>query len=228
MSESNGGSTAKARVVFDLDGTLVDSAVGIQHIANKVLAQENKTPLSLEVTISFIGNGIATFIERMSSARNIPAKEHTRLFEAYNRFDAESDLITDTYPNVRGTLDELKNDNMSLGLCTNKLSKATHVMLNTLNMDHYFDSVVCGDTLDSRKPDPAMLVHTLDALPEGPSVYVGDSEVDAETAARAGIPFMLFTEGYRKTPAESLPHTRLFSAYSELPTLINSIVDEAN
>jgi len=128
----------KARVVFDLDGTLVDSAAGIRHIANLVLANEKREPLSLELTVSFIGNGISTFIERMSAARDIPASEHSRLFAQYNEHDQQSEFVNQTYPHVVETLQALKDDGCVLGLCTNKLTDATHVMLKKLDLEHFF------------------------------------------------------------------------------------------
>lgn len=214
----------KARIVFDLDGTLVDSAVGICHIANIVLAQENREPLSLELTISFIGNGISTFIERMSAARDLSASEHKRLFDEYNLQDAKSDFATQTYPDVVETLESLMADGYALGLCTNKLTNATFTMLEKLALKKYFQTVICGDTLAVRKPDPKMLTEAFHALPDAASIYVGDSEVDAETAQRADIPFLLFTQGYRKTSVEQIPHTRQFSSYKNLAAAIESVL----
>jgi len=211
----------KARVVFDLDGTLVDSAAGIRHIANQMLVEENCEPLSLELTVSFIGNGITTFIERMSVARDIPASEHGRLFARYNMLDQQSEFVNKTYPHVVECLQSLKEGGCVLGLCTNKLTDATHVMLKKLELDQLFCSVVCGDTLPVRKPDPAMLHKAFDDLPAAHSIYVGDSEVDAETAKRAGVDFLLFTEGYRKTPVNKLPHAHAFSDYKEVSKLVN-------
>ena len=216
---------AKARIVFDLDGTLVDSAVGIRHIANTVLAQENREPLSLELTISFIGNGISTFIERMSKARDLAASDHQRLFEEYNRQDALIDQVSETYPGVIDCLTTLRKEGYAIGLCTNKLTDATMAMLSDLDIRPYFDCVVCGDTLPTRKPDPQMLTKAFDEMPAGKNIYVGDSEVDAETAQRASVPFLLFTEGYRKTPVEDVPHTQIFSSYQALKPLIDSMLE---
>jgi len=214
----------KARVVFDLDGTLVDSAAGIRHTANLVLAQEKREPLSLELTVSFIGNGISTFIERMSAARDIPASEHSRLFAQYNEHDQQSEFVNQTYPHVVETLQALKDDGYVLGLCTNKLTDATHVMLKKLDLEHFFAAIVCGDTLPVRKPDPQMLHKAFDALPAAHNVYVGDSEVDAETAQRAKVDFLFFTEGYRKTPVEEVPHTFKFSDYRKLAAMVDKVL----
>jgi phosphoglycolate phosphatase len=71
-----------------------------------------------------------------------------------------------------------------------------------------------------RKPDPAPLHHVIERLGGGAAIYVGDSEVDAETAARASVPFLLYTEGYRKSPVEALPHTHAFSDWARVPELV--------
>ncbi len=89
-------------------------------------------------------------------------------------------------------------------------------------LSQYFDVVIGGDSLAVKKPDPEPpLLHTLVALGgDGPALFVGDSEVDAETALRAGVDFALFTEGYRKSPIEALPHRYAFSHFRELRGLI--------
>ncbi len=216
----------KACVVFDLDGTLVDSAAGIRHIANQILVEEGCESLSLPLTISFIGNGIATFIERMSAARGIAVSEHDRLFARYNVLDQQSEFVNETYQNVVDCLYSLKEKGCELGLCTNKLTDATHVMLKKLELDQFFTTVVCGDTLPVRKPNPEMLHKAFSALPAAKNIYVGDSEVDAETAKRAGVDFLLFTQGYRKTPVDQLPHTHTFSDYKELSGLVDAVLQE--
>ena len=83
--------------------------------------------------------------------------------------------------------------------------------------------VVGGDSLAARKPDPAPLHAALAALAPGPAIFVGDSEIDAETAERAGVLFLLFTEGYRKAPVADLPHAARFSDFAELPALVRGL-----
>jgi len=97
-------------------------------------------------------------------------------------------------------------------------------MLKKLDLEHFFATVVCGDTLPVRKPDPQMLHKVFDDLPAAHNVYVGDSEVDAETAQRAKVEFLLFTEGYRKMPVEEVPHTFKFSDYRKLAAMVNVVI----
>ena len=85
---------------------------------------------------------------------------------------------------------------------------------------HVTQEHTAGGMLDSRKPDPAMLLHTIACLGGGPSLYVGDSEIDAETARRAVVPFALYTQGYRKSPVSELPHDWRFDNFAALEGIV--------
>ncbi|MBF9030289.1 phosphoglycolate phosphatase [Rhodobacterales bacterium HKCCE3408] len=209
-----------ARIAFDLDGTLIDSLPDIMEIANALLAEEGRPPLSRPEAMSFVGNGAPAFIERMRAARELPDTGQERLLATYlARYDGAVDL-TRPYPHVEDAIDALAAAGHSLGLCTNKPLSPTRAVLAHLNLDRRFPVILAGDSLPERKPDPAPLHATLDRLGTGPRLYVGDSEVDAETAQRAGIPFLLFTGGYRKTPVDRIPHAAAFDDWSALPDLV--------
>ena len=211
----------QARIVFDLDGTLIDSAPDIQGIANALLVQEGAEPIDLATTHRFIGNGVGVFVERMRALRDIPDEAQDRLVDAFaSRYLTAHDL-TKLYPSVRPTLETLAQDH-ALGICTNKVIGPTHAVLRHLEIDRFFGTVIGGDSLPTRKPDPAMLHAAFDALGVGPCLYVGDSEVDAETAQRASVPFFLFVRGYRKTPVNQIPHDVAFDDFDKLPDLVRS------
>jgi phosphoglycolate phosphatase len=93
-----------------------------------------------------------------------------------------------------------------------------------LGLDVHFPVVIGGDSLSVRKPDPAPLRAAVAGLGARDVVYVGDSEVDAETAARAGLPFALYTEGYRKGPVERIAHDRAFADFAELPGVVADLL----
>lgn len=212
------------RVVFDLDGTLIDSAPQIQQAVNLALAELGLAPLDLPRVTSFIGNGLPVLAQRAHAAAGVaedgPAFE-ARILTHYNRISAETGRL---FPGVRDALDQLRADGARLGLCTNKPGDATIAVLKLMEMEATFDAFVGGDSLPQRKPDPAPLFHVLDQLGTGPAVYVGDSEVDAETAKRAGVPFALYTEGYRKTPVDQIPHDAAFSDFFRLIAVIQSLI----
>ncbi|MCT4608870.1 MAG: phosphoglycolate phosphatase [Pelagimonas sp.] len=215
-----------ARIVFDLDGTLIDSAPDIHAVANKVLSEEGCAPITLQDTQNFVGNGAAVFVARMRAARDLPDSEQDRLYQSFvSRYETAVSL-TRLYPGVTSALETLTTTGAKLGLCTNKPIRPTRAVLDHFDLTKFFPVVYGGDSFERRKPDPLPLQNTLAALGEGAQIFVGDSEVDAETAQRAGVPFLLFTEGYRKTPAASLPHHANFSDFANLPDLIAQVRSE--
>ncbi|MGR3502839.1 phosphoglycolate phosphatase [Pseudaestuariivita sp.] len=208
-----------ARIVFDLDGTLIDSAPDIQGIANRLLDEAGRAPLSLAETKSFIGNGAPVLIAKMCGARDLPAEAEADLLTAFlARYESAFDL-THPYPGVVEVLAQLGTAHR-LGICTNKPKAPTYAVLAHLGLAPHFKVVLGGDSLPQRKPDPAPLRAAFDALGAGPCIYVGDSEVDAETARRAGVPFLLFTHGYRKSEVSAIPHTAAFDDWSAVPALV--------
>lgn len=216
-----------ARIVFDLDGTLIDSAPDIHGIANALLGAEGKDPISLDQARDFIGNGASVFVAKMRAAREIADDQHARLLADFiARYD-DAVTLTRPYPNVEAALQHLIDEGHALGVCTNKPIRPTKAVLSHLGLDRFFQAFCGGDSLPVHKPEPAPLNAAFDALPEGSEIYVGDSDVDAETAQRAMVPFLLFTEGYRKQPVSVMPHTAAFSDFAELPALIARVLAEA-
>ena len=211
-------------VIFDLDGTLVDSAPDIGRIGSVVLAAEGAAPLTLEETRRFVGAGAAIFVRRMSVARGLPLDEATqaRLLAAFlDLYEGAVDL-TVPMPGAVDALARLQAAGHPLGVCTNKPEAPARALLAHLDLARFFGCVVGGDTLPVRKPDPAPLARVVQARGGGPALYVGDSEIDAEAAARAGLPFALYTEGYRRAPLSELPHDHVFDHFDRLPGLLTT------
>lgn len=213
--------------IFDLDGTLVDSAPDIRASVNKMLVEEGLPELDLATVISFIGNGLPVLVQRVMAHFRIADAEFARLsarvLEIYN---ASASEYTVTYDGVREVLDELKAKGVRLGVCTNKPKEPAMHVLEGLGLSKYFDVVVGGDTFDKRKPDPLPLLKTIGDTAIQDVLYVGDSEVDAETALRAQVTFALFTEGYRKSPIEDIPHDHRFSSWREFLSIFEGLQTE--
>ncbi len=211
-------------IVFDLDGTLVDSAPDLMIAANKMLAGEGLAPLDLATITSFIGNGLPKLVERVMRARGIGAHQFDRLYDEvrdfYNAAPADE---SKPMPGVVPLLEALKAQGHRLGVCTNKPEEPARLMLNLLGLERYFDVVVGGDALPEKKPHPAPLNLAFDRLGPGPRLYVGDSEVDAEVALAAEVRFAIYAHGYRKQAIDGLPHDYRFDHFEELGPVIATL-----
>lgn len=213
-----------ARIVFDLDGTLIDSAPDICGVANSLMRDEGLSEITLAQAHEFIGMGAAVFVARLRAEKGIPDSAQERLLTTFKDRYMEAVALTVPYPGVIKALETLRAAGHHLGICTNKPERPAHAVLTHLKMDGFFDVVIGGDSLPTHKPNPASLKTTFAALPSGPEIYVGDSEVDAETAQSAETPFLLFTEGYRKTPVPEMPHRASFSRYQDFPALVDEVL----
>jgi phosphoglycolate phosphatase len=131
-------------------------------------------------------------------------------------------VLTRPYPGVVEALRDLRALGHPLGICTNKALQPTEEILDALDLRGFFDAVIGGDSLPQRKPDPAPL-HACFAALGAPLVFVGDSEVDADCAARAGIRFALFTGGYRKAPVADLPHDLAFDDHAQMVAALGAL-----
>jgi len=206
-------------VVFDLDGTLIDSAPDLHAAALKMLAEADLPEISFAQTRSFIGNGVPVLVARIMAAAGLPedSDHHAEMEAAFLRhYNAAPADLTAFYPGVEAALDRLEAAGCAFGLCTNKPEGPTHDILRAFGLAERMRIVVGGDTLPVKKPDPAPLHRAFAALADGPQLYVGDSEVDAATAQAAGIRFALFSGGYRKTPVADIPHDHMFDRWDAL------------
>lgn len=217
-----------ARIVFDLDGTLIDSARDIHALANRVLATVNSPPITLAQTRQFVGNGAPTFVDRMCRASGVGQGEAQLLLDRFVSGYSDAVDLTEVFPHVAATLETLGSSGHALGICTNKPFAPARAVLDHVNLARYFETVVGGDTLPVVKPDPAPLQRAFDGLGNGPKIFVGDSDVDAETAERAGVPFLLFTRGYARASVDDLPAAAVFADFRELPDLVGACLHAAD
>lgn len=212
-------------LVFDLDGTLIDSAPDIHAAANRLMSELQLPAFDLTTITSYIGNGIPKLVERCLAATGESGRA-IDLDHAISRFKAfyaeEPAVRTRPYAGVEKALAAFAKAGCRMGVVTNKAEDLSRAALRDLGLDRYFDVVIGGDSLPSKKPDPTGLLQAIEGLgaTRATALYVGDSEVDAETAANADVRFALFSSGYRKTPLEDLAHWRLYDDMSELVDMI--------
>lgn len=214
---------APCPVVFDLDGTLVHSAPDIRLGVNRVMAARGLAAFSLPEIVSYIGDGLPKLTERVMAARGLTPARFDEIYpEIAAAYGAANGEETRLYPGVADALARLAARGHRLGVCTNKPLDPARDVLARVGVADLFDVVIGGDSLSTKKPAPEPLIAAFDAL-GGRGLFVGDSDVDAETARVCGVPFLLFTEGYRKSPAATLPHIARFAAFASLGALVAEV-----
>jgi phosphoglycolate phosphatase len=214
---------APALIVFDLDGTLIDSAADLAAAANAMLAELGCEPLSVPQVRRMIGDGVAMLVARALAARNCGQADPAAAAAAFMRhYESAATSLTTAFPGVGHALQVLRAADIPLAVCTNKPARITADILDALGLAQYFARVIGGDSLPFRKPDPRVLLALLaafDARPQS-ALLVGDSEVDAATASAAGVPFVLMKHGYRRGPAEAIGCIAALESFAELPAWI--------
>ena len=212
-------------IIFDLDGTLIDSVGGIHVAVNQMLAQAGYDQLAIETVTSFVGKGSSNLVKRVIDHVGLPndAASHIKyLTEFLDIYTSEPAKFTTVFDQVHEVLRDFQSSGIALGLCTNKPQSATNVVLEEFGLTAFFGSIVGGDRLPSRKPDPAMLHLVMKELAVERCLFVGDSEVDVATAKAAGLPIALFTQGYRQTSVAELAPDFDFDNFKSLPVIAAS------
>nr|WP_136066751.1 phosphoglycolate phosphatase [Halomonas sp. EAR18] len=189
-------------VVFDLDGTLIDSVPDLTRAVDSVLAAQRLPPAGEARVRDWVGNGARKLVERALTDALGAAEASRRLEDAHRDFlaaYAEAPCVaTRLYPGAREALEGLKARGMRLALVTNKPHAFIAPILEALALDGLFDMTLGGDSLASKKPDPAPLLHVAEALGVAPqaALMVGDSRHDIEAGRRAGFRTLAVPYGY--------------------------------
>lgn len=219
-------------VVFDLDGTLADTAPDLTLALNWVLASVGRAAVDDLSVRHMVGQGAAHLIRQGMQATGAAATEED-LDHLLPRFLAfYSDHIADRsvlFPGVLDVLHTLTAEGIALAVCTNKPESLTHQLLRGLAVDHFFPVVVGGDSLPVRKPDPAHILATLHRLGVGAAeaVMVGDSVNDIRAAQGANVPVVGVTFGYTETPIEELGADLVIDRFAALPEALRHLAARA-
>lgn len=194
-------------VVFDLDGTLIDSAGDIAGALNAVLATRGLAPFPVERVKQMIGGGIPKLVERALLAHGVSRDALLPLAQDFIRVYGENLTVeTKIFDGGLEVLDRLAAEGRKLGICTNKQHDLTVRLLDELSIADYF-GIVVGERIGApKKPDAAPLHAVLSGLGVTPerAVMVGDSSADVGCARAAGMPCILLTHGYSTVPAREL------------------------
>ena len=227
-SNESGNEYTDIAVVFDLDGTLVDSIGDIVGAANRLLAEEGRAPLSRDEGRAMVGEGAASLVERAFAATG-PKPTPEILAEFVDRYRAiyECHPLDETiiFPGVVETLTALADGGAILGVCTNKPHDISLVVLAELNLTGHFSAALGGDALAVRKPDPAHFTAVIEAMSAGSrcAIHVGDSPTDVAVARNAGVPVVVVSYGYSRVPPTDLDADALIDEFTALPNAIASI-----
>lgn len=213
--------TTAITIVFDLDGTLVDSAQDMHAAANRILTRTGRTGITLAQTRQFIGDGVPRFVERAVEASGpsmVGATLAAITAEFIADYEENASTLTRPYPEVVETLQALRSRGHRLAVCTNKPQTASENLLCDLDLARYFELVGAGDRYPVRKPDPGHLLGLLEELGVAPNaaLMVGDNENDAETARAAGVRFVLVPYGYARAPLAELPATFRVEGFGDI------------
>jgi len=216
-------------IIFDLDGTLIDSAPDLHAAANALLAEAGRPPLSLDAVTRMIGDGMPRLIERAFAATGAPAPAD-RMPELTRRFlkvyqDPARPHLTRAYAGVAEGLDALRRAGLRLAVCTNKLEAAARSVLAELDLARRVDAVVGADGAPAQKPDPAHLRTALERIGVGPdeAVMVGDGPNDAAAACALNMPFVLVGYGYGSAAVPRDAVARRIERFADLSTALAAL-----
>lgn len=212
---------ARPIIVFDLDGTLVDTAPDLLDSLNHSLEAGGLAAAHASQLYGFVGHGGKVMIEKAFAAQNkdLAAREHDRLYELFvEHYNANMPGRSLPYPGVLDTLDRFSDAGYLLAVCTNKFEMMAVRLLTELGIAHRFAFISGQDTFPYRKPDPRHLIDTIERAggDRGHSLMIGDSRTDIDTAKAAGIPVVAVDFGYTDRHVREFEPSAIISHFNEL------------
>jgi phosphoglycolate phosphatase len=215
-------------IVFDLDGTLIDTAPDLVDTLNVVFAREGWPPVPYETARNTIGGGARMMIARGIAAEGIavaPAKLEQLFADFIAHYTEHLADRSRPFPGLIDALDVLASGGCRFAVCTNKLERLSVLLLKQLKLADRFAAICGQDTFGIQKPDPEVLRRTVTAaggsLPH--AIMIGDSVTDIRTARAAGIPVIAVNFGYSERPVSELGPDRIISHFAQLRSAIAAI-----
>ena len=213
-------------VIFDLDGTLVDTAPDLMAATNHVLSLLRRRPITMPEVRTFVGRGARVLIERGVAATGDAIDEasltyyHAEFLRHYEGHTADRSKI---FPGAVALLRRLADSGIKAGVCTNKPEGLSRQLLDALDLSRFIGAVIGPDTIGIAKPHAAPYLEAVRRLGVAPqqSIMVGDSEVDILTARAAGVPVIAVTFGYTAKPVSEYGPDYLVSHFDEIWDILN-------
>jgi len=215
-------------VIFDLDGTLIDSLPDVMNALNAVLADNDRHPVTRDEAKLMVGGGAEPLLERAFAITGdvLSPQRMTSCVEAFTAYyRANPATETTIFEGVVTALQVLAERGLRLGICTNKPHQSALQVLEALSLDGHFAACLGKASVPFHKPDRRHYDEVARALgvPPERSLYVGDSETDVATARNAGVPIVLVPFGYSRAPAGDLGGDRVIGHFSELPDVVDEL-----
>jgi phosphoglycolate phosphatase len=213
-------------LIFDLDGTLVDTAPDLLGALNAVLIAEGRHPVDLADLRHLVGHGARAMLAE-AFLRTGGAADPDRLPGLIDAFIGHyREHIADqsaAFPGVESTLTQLSASGARLGVLTNKPQELTLPLLQKLNLSRFFGAIHGAGRFSYSKPDARVFHHVVDELGGGPALMIGDSATDVATARAAGVPVILVSYGYTPEPARELGADAVIDSFAELEPAIGRL-----
>lgn len=215
-------------LVFDLDGTLVDTAPDLAAATNHILERFDLPAVDEKEIRHFVGHGALAMIRGALAAhgRSVNEDDMADLFESFLAYyGANIAVKSRPYPGIIAQLDALSAQGARLAVCTNKIELHARMLLDALDMSRHFEALTGRDTLGACKPDPRHLTGTID-LAHGQierAIMIGDSETDIATAKAALVPVVAVNFGYSVEPVTTFAPDIIISHFDELPAALANL-----
>ncbi len=218
-------------LLFDLDGTLADTAGDLCETMNVVLTRHGRSRIPASRVRHLVGGGARLLMERGFRETGEPASEDLldRTFQEFIAYYSEHIADhTELWPGVAPLLQRLEDAEVLLAVCTNKVERLSRQLLEQLGIDRFFPVVIGGDTLPVKKPDPEHLFEAIRLLggDRGAAIMVGDSETDIDAAKNAKLPSICVSFGYTRQPVTELGADIIIDHFDEFPRALATLMPD--
>ena len=213
-------------LVFDLDGTLIDTVPDLANALNEVLREHGYPPFPPREVQAMVGDGLPALLARGFAARGANAAETAIALPRFlSLYEANAANLSRPYPGVTETLVELRRRGYRTAVCSNKAQRPTLAVLNGLGLLPLFDGIAGGDHFAVRKPDPGHLLGLIAELGGQPerAAMIGDNENDAAAAHAAGVTLLLMRYGYARSDPATLDPAVLLDRFTDLPQALEGL-----
>jgi phosphoglycolate phosphatase len=216
-------------MVFDLDGTLVDTIHDLLATLNHVLADIGCAPVPTGAAQAMVGGGARLMLERGLAASDKPASpaELDQLFEQFLvHYHTNIAVHSRPFPGVLEAMARFRARGWRFAVCTNKLERLSRKLLDELDLTQHFEAICGSDTFANKKPHPEHLLKTIAQAGGDPrrAVMIGDSRTDIDTAKAAGVPVVAVDFGYTDVPVTQLGPDRVISHYDALDAAVAELL----